>query len=106
MNFSLNLRLRDDFAFCFYFVTNDHWERRLNTNHKLAYAISAILSGYAGTSFAAPAAADVADTTDTGGIEEIQVTAQRRVEAVRSHPLLAFAPFARVRTLRWRSHPL
>jgi iron complex outermembrane recepter protein len=81
------LRLRDGFAFCFYFVTNDHWERRLNTNHKLAYAISAILSGYAGTSFAATAAGDVADTTDTGGIEEIQVTAQRRVESIQNVPI-------------------
>jgi outer membrane receptor protein involved in Fe transport len=59
----------------------------LNTNHKLAYAISAILSGYAGTSFAATAAADVADTADTGAIEEIQVTAQRRVESIQNVPI-------------------
>ena len=81
------LWLRDGFAFCFYLVTNDYWERRLNTNHKLAYAISAILSGYAGTSFAATAAADAADTADTGGIEEIQVTAQRRVESIQNVPI-------------------
>jgi iron complex outermembrane receptor protein len=58
----------------------------LNTNQKLAYAISAILSGYAGTSLAATAVADVADT-DTGAIEEIQVTAQRRVESIQNVPI-------------------
>jgi iron complex outermembrane receptor protein len=58
----------------------------LNTNHKLAYAISAILSGYAGTSLAATAVSDAADT-DSGAIEEIQVTAQRRVESIQNVPI-------------------
>jgi len=48
----------------------------LNTNHKLAYAISAVLSGYTGASHAAAGA----DTEAAGGIEEIVVTAQRRSE--------------------------
>jgi iron complex outermembrane receptor protein len=80
-------RPRGSFVFYFYFVTDELWERRLNTNHKLAYAISAILSGYAATSLAATAAVDVADTADTGGIEEIQVTAQRRVESIQNVPI-------------------
>jgi iron complex outermembrane receptor protein len=71
--------------FVFYFF--DSWERRLNTNHKLAYAISAILSGYAGTALAATATT-VADTdASSGGIEEIQVTAQRRTETIQNVPI-------------------
>jgi outer membrane receptor protein involved in Fe transport len=56
----------------------------LNNNQKLAYAISAILSGYAGTSYAA-AAADT-ETASTG-LEEITVTAQRRSESIQDVPI-------------------
>jgi iron complex outermembrane recepter protein len=59
----------------------------LNTNHKLAYAISAILGGYAGPSLAATATTAAADTADTSGIEEIQVTAQRRNESIQNVPI-------------------
>ncbi len=57
----------------------------MNSNQKLAYAISAILSGYAGTSYAA-AAAD-ADTAASTGLEEITVTAQRRSESIQDVPI-------------------
>jgi outer membrane receptor protein involved in Fe transport len=55
----------------------------LNTNHKLAYAISAVLSGYTGASHAAAAT----DTETSGGIEEIVVTAQRRNESIQDVPV-------------------
>ena len=55
----------------------------MNTNHKLAYAISAVLSGYTGASHAAAAA----DTEAAGGIEEIVVTAQRRIESIQNVPI-------------------
>jgi outer membrane receptor protein involved in Fe transport len=56
----------------------------LNTNHKLAYAITAILSGSAGTAWAASAA----DTTSSSvGLEEITVTAQRRSESIQDVPI-------------------
>jgi len=55
----------------------------LNTNHKLAYAISAVLSGYTGASHAAAAT----DTEAAGGIEEIVVTAQRRNESIQDVPV-------------------
>jgi iron complex outermembrane receptor protein len=57
----------------------------LNTNQKLAYAISAILSGYSGSS-AAAVAADT-ETAGPSGIEEIVVTAQRRSESIQNVPI-------------------
>jgi iron complex outermembrane receptor protein len=57
----------------------------LDTNQKLAYAISAILSGYSGSSLAA-AAADT-ETAASSGIEEIVVTAQRRSESIQNVPI-------------------
>ncbi|MGA2191291.1 MAG: TonB-dependent receptor [Steroidobacteraceae bacterium] len=57
----------------------------MNYNQKLAYAISAILSGYTGNSFAATATD--ADTAGASGIEEIVVTAQRRSESIQDVPI-------------------
>jgi iron complex outermembrane recepter protein len=79
---------QDCFAFFSRFVTSDLRERRLNTNQKLAYAISAILGGYAGTGWAATAVATTdASTSESGAIEEIQVTAQRRSESIQNVPI-------------------
>jgi outer membrane receptor protein involved in Fe transport len=55
----------------------------LNTNQKLACAISAILSGYSAVSYAVPAT----DASDTEGIQEIVVTAQRRSESIQNVPI-------------------
>src|ERR1700730_6005187 len=58
----------------------------MNFNPKLSYAIAAILSGSAmgiGVAHAAPAA----DTSDSEGIQEITVTAQRRSESVQNVPI-------------------
>ncbi len=55
----------------------------MNTNRKLAYAISAILSGYSAVSHAEAAV----DTDAAGGIEEITVTAQRRNESIQNVPI-------------------
>src|SRR3984893_3622046 len=58
----------------------------MNSNPKLSYAIAAILSGSAmgmGVAHAAPAA----DTSESEGIQEITVTAQRRTENVQNVPL-------------------
>ncbi len=56
------------------------------SNPKLSYAIAAILgscaAGYAGAALAADA-----DTTDNEGIQEIQVTAQRRTENIQNVPI-------------------
>ena len=54
----------------------------MKTNQKLAYAIAAVLGGCAGTALAA----DVA-TSESGGIEEIVVTAQRRDESIQNVPI-------------------
>jgi iron complex outermembrane recepter protein len=55
----------------------------LNNNQKLAYAISAVLSGYTGALHAATAT----DTEATGGLEEITVTAQKRSESIQDVPI-------------------
>jgi len=56
----------------------------MNSNSKLSYAIAAILSGApAGYSYAATAA----DASDSEGIAEITVTAQRRNESVQDVPI-------------------
>jgi iron complex outermembrane receptor protein len=56
----------------------------MNSNQKLSYAIAAILSGSAmGVVHAAPAA----DTSDSEGIQEITVTAQRRSENMQDVPI-------------------
>jgi outer membrane receptor protein involved in Fe transport len=58
----------------------------MNSNPKLSYAIAAILSGSAmgiGVAHAAPAA----DTSESEGIQEITVTAQRRTESVQNVPI-------------------
>ena len=52
----------------------------MNTNQKLAYAISAVLSGYTGASHAAT-------DTEAAGLEEILVTAQRRSESIQDVPI-------------------
>ena len=50
----------------------------MKTNQKLTYAITAVLSAYAGASFAA---------ADNLGIEEVVVTAQRRSENIQNVPI-------------------
>ena len=55
----------------------------MNNNQKLAYAISAVLSGYTG---ALHAATDT-DTAASSGLEEITVTAQRRSESIQNVPI-------------------
>ena len=53
----------------------------MNINQKLACAITAILSGSAGTAWAA------VETTSSSGLEEITVTAQRRSESIQDVPI-------------------
>jgi len=56
----------------------------MNSNSKLSYAIAAILGGSSiGVSYAAPAT----DTSDSEGIQEITVTAQRRNESIQDVPI-------------------
>src|SRR5258708_14018497 len=56
----------------------------MNSNPKLSYAIAAILSGSpVGFSYAATAA----DTSESEGIQEITVTAQRRSQSVQKLPI-------------------
>jgi outer membrane receptor protein involved in Fe transport len=57
----------------------------MNSNPKLSYAIAAILSS--GVSIGIAHAASTADTTDSEGIQEITVTAQRRVENMQDVPI-------------------
>src|SRR5580692_2226344 len=60
----------------------------MNSNPKLTYAIAAILSGSpVGLAFAVDATATDTDTNDTGGIQEIVVTAQRRSESIENVPI-------------------
>src|ERR1700726_3045829 len=58
----------------------------MNSNPKLSYAIAAILSGSAMGVGVAHAAAAV-EATDSEGIQEITVTAQRRTESVQNVPI-------------------
>src|SRR5258708_26015578 len=56
----------------------------MNSNPKLSYAIAAILSGSpVGFSYAATAA----DTSESEGIQEITVTAQRRPQSIPNVPI-------------------
>ena len=60
----------------------------MNSNQKLSYAIAAILSGSGacmGVAYAAPAADTAA--TESEGIQEIVVTAQRREESIQNVPI-------------------
>ena len=60
----------------------------MNSNQKLSYAIAAILSGSGacmGVAYAAPAADTAA--TESEGIQEIVVTAQRRTESIQNVPI-------------------
>ncbi len=56
----------------------------MNSNPKLSYAIAAILSG---SSMGLAHAVTAADTSDSEGIQEITVTAQRRVENMQDVPI-------------------
>jgi iron complex outermembrane recepter protein len=58
----------------------------MNSNPKLSYAIAAILSG-SGMGMGVAHAAAAADAGDTEGIQEIVVTAQRRVESIQDVPI-------------------
>ena len=60
----------------------------MNSNPKLSYAIAAILSGApVGLSYAVDATATDADTSNSEGIQEIVVTAQRRSESIENVPI-------------------
>jgi iron complex outermembrane recepter protein len=56
----------------------------LNHNKQLAYAISAVLAGYAGSAYSQ---AQPAATATAGGLEEVIVTAQRRSETIQDVPI-------------------
>ena len=60
----------------------------MNSNQKLSYAIAAILSGSAMSLNIGAARADTAaDASDSEGIAEITVTAQRRTESIQNVPI-------------------
>ncbi len=60
----------------------------MNSNQKLSYAIAAILSGSGlGMGMAHAATAAAADASDSEGIQEITVTAQRRTESIQDVPI-------------------
>jgi outer membrane receptor protein involved in Fe transport len=56
-------------------------------NAKISYAIAAILAGASFGASAADTAADTSAVADTGGLEEIVVTAQRRSENMQDVPI-------------------
>src|SRR5450631_4759076 len=58
----------------------------MNSSQKLSYAIAAILSG-SGLGVVLAHAAPAADTSDSEGIQEITVTAQRRSESIQDVPI-------------------
>src|SRR5215469_8254229 len=57
----------------------------MKSKYMLSCAVSAILSGWAGAAVAADQSA-VADNTQSGGIEQVLVTAERRSETVQKVP--------------------
>src|SRR3984893_3884839 len=60
----------------------------MNSNPKLSYAITAILSaGAIGFTYAAPATTGDTAAEPEGGIQEITVTAQRRTENAQNVPI-------------------
>src|SRR5579862_7646014 len=58
----------------------------MNTNHKIAGAVAAILNSAVGAAVAADES-NTAQATSTSGIQEIVVTAQRRTENVQDVPI-------------------
>jgi outer membrane receptor protein involved in Fe transport len=58
----------------------------MNANPKLSYAIAAILSG-SGLGLGVAHATTATDASDSEGIQEITVTAQRRVESIQDVPI-------------------
>jgi predicted secreted protein len=58
----------------------------MNANPKLSLAIAAILSG-SGLGLGIAQADTAADTSDSEGIQEITVTAQRRTETIQNVPI-------------------
>ena len=61
----------------------------MNSHHKCARAIAAILGTHAAGAVYAASAADQA-AVSTGGIEEVVVTAQRRAENAQDVPACAW----------------
>src|SRR4051812_42184058 len=60
----------------------------MKSNEKLSYAIAAILSGSGlGAGVAHANTATSADTSDSEGIQEVTVTAQRRSESIQNVPI-------------------
>jgi outer membrane receptor protein involved in Fe transport len=56
----------------------------MKANHKVAYAITTILSGYAGASFAATDSAAISDSAE---LQEIVVTAEHKSESIQDVPI-------------------
>ena len=59
----------------------------MNTNQKLAYAIAAVLSSCAAASYAAADTTTATSATESAGLEEIIVTAERREESIQNVPI-------------------